>query len=75
MNKYSDRELLDPTFPDPRRTDAEQAIARWREERAAQILDQGIEQLLEKQHQDMQTNEALERRAASWLVRFLTGGR
>lgn len=54
--KYSDNELLNPTFPDPRLTDAKARIAEWRKDR-----DRDREVQAESEPQ----------RAESWLARFL----
>jgi hypothetical protein len=65
--QYTDDELTDSTFPDPRRSNADELILEWREKRARQIFDEAIEQLKAQQRREDKSGE---RRAENWIIRF-----
>lgn len=67
--RYTDRDLLDPNFPDPRRSDADEQIARYYETRAADILEDAIAETAHEQRREMQKTR--ESNADHWLTRFL----
>ena len=71
---YSDAELLDPNFPDPRRSNAGPLIDKYYEQKGAQILDKAIEQTVKQQRTDHETQEAVratsEAQAAGWLTKL-----
>ena len=75
-NSYPDSDLLDPNFPDPRRSDAPALIAKYYENKAAEILDEAIAAETRNQTRDALTTQAHqaitnEAHADNWLNRFL----
>ena len=70
MKTYSDDDLLNPDFPDPRRSDAGPLIDQYFENKGAAMLDQAIQQTTQQQRTDQAKQATNEARAAGWFTRL-----
>ncbi len=75
---YTDAELLDPNFPDPRRSNAGPLIDKYYEQKGAALLDQAIQETIKQQRTDHETQERTdqamqatnEAQAAGWFAKL-----